>query len=146
MQEGNEDSPSDDDAAPAASGASHTEQQQQGTDSIAAAAAAASSIYTARDKQRWLDTAYWLCNEWVASREKGAIVNELDAAISVGDATVEVYATADEELTQYTAAPTGGNDKDADAQQPNYSSSDVHAGVGDGGVEESKGGGAHSDT
>jgi hypothetical protein len=57
--------------------------------------------------QQWLDVAYWLCNEWVASAERGILLKELDAQLCADNLRVLIHCTptgAAEEQQQYSTA------------------------------------------
>jgi hypothetical protein len=94
-------------AGAATAGDSTTATAAAGDDSSAASAGTAAAAERKRLHQEWLDVAYWLCNEWVASAERGILLKELDAQLCADNLRVLIHCTsagAVEEQQQCTAA------------------------------------------
>jgi hypothetical protein len=65
-----------------------------GTDATATAATGdAAGAERKRLHQQWLDVAYWLCNEWCASAERGILLKELDAELRADNLKVLIHCT-----------------------------------------------------
>jgi hypothetical protein len=77
---------------------------------------AAAASERKRLHQQWLNVAYWLCNEWVASAERGILLKELDAQLCADNLRVLIHCTptgAAEEQQQHTTATVAATDATA---------------------------------